>query len=212
MTAPWTWSAKLVSLLHNIPYYLSVLHVRCYSSDDLTGVRGSRITPALSFIHCQNVRADTLVAEILKHAADIPTELRELVVSGAEGNPFYTEELVKMLIEDGVVIAEEEIWEIDLSRMEEVDVPSTLAGVLQARLDSLPPQERTVLQQASVVGRLFWDRIVTYIQAEEGNGADPRLIPQSLTHYEIENLSIATRNLRLLVQSNISSSMMCCAK
>ena len=122
-----------------------------------------------------------LVSEILKFTADIPPELRELVVSGAEGNPFYLEELVKMLIEDGVVIPGEETWEIDLTRLEEVDVPSTLAGVLQARLDSLPAQERTVLQQASVVGRLFWDRIVTYIQAEGGDGGDPQLIPQALT-------------------------------
>ena len=122
-----------------------------------------------------------LVTEILKLAVDIPAELRELVVMGAEGNPFYTEELIKMLIEDGVVIPDEETWQIEMSRLEEVDVPSTLAGVLQARLDSLPIQERTVLQQASVVGRLFWDRIVTYIQAEGGNGGDPQLIPQILT-------------------------------
>jgi tetratricopeptide (TPR) repeat protein len=122
-----------------------------------------------------------LVAEILKLANDIPAELRELVVRGAEGNPFYTEELIKMLIEDGVVIPKEDIWEIDLTRLEEVDIPSTLAGVLQARLDSLPTHEHTVLQQASVVGRLFWDRIVAYIQAEGSNGDDPELIPLALT-------------------------------
>jgi len=121
-----------------------------------------------------------LVGEILKLAGDIPTELRELVVVGAEGNPFYTEELIKMLIEDGVVIPDEETWQVDLTRLEEVDVPSTLAGVLQARLDSLPAHERRVLQQASVVGRLFWDRIVAYIQAEGGNGADLKLISLAL--------------------------------
>ena len=122
-----------------------------------------------------------LVAEILKLAVDIPAELRELIVRGAEGNPFYTEELIKMLIEDGVVIPDEETWQINLNRLEQIDMPSTLAGVLQARLDSLPSHERTVLQQASVVGRLFWDRIVTFIQAEEGDSNDPELIPQALT-------------------------------
>ena len=122
-----------------------------------------------------------LVTEILKLAVDIPTELRELIVRGAEGNPFYTEELIKMLIEGSVIIPDEETWQIDLTRLEEVDVPSTLAGVLQARLDSLPIHERTVLLQASVVGRLFWDRIVSYIQTEGGNGGDPQLIPQTLT-------------------------------
>ena len=122
-----------------------------------------------------------LVSEILKMVDEIPVELRELVISGAEGNPFYLEELIKMLIENGVIIPEEETWQIKLKRLEQVDVPSTLAGVLQARLDSLPTNERTVLQQASVVGRLFWDRIVAYIQVEGGNGDDPQLIPQALT-------------------------------
>ncbi|UCD99635.1 MAG: AAA family ATPase [Chloroflexota bacterium] len=122
-----------------------------------------------------------LVSEILKLANEIPFELRELIITGAEGNPFYVEELIKMLIEDGVVIPGEETWHIELSLLEQVDVPSTLAGVLQARLDSLPTHERTVLQQASVIGRLFWDRIVSYIQAEGGNGGDPELITQSLT-------------------------------
>jgi tetratricopeptide (TPR) repeat protein len=122
-----------------------------------------------------------LVVEILKLAKDIPSELRELVVSGAEGNPFYIEELVKKLVEDGVVIPGEETWRIDSSRLEKVNVPSTLVGILQSRLDGLPISERTVLQQASVVGRLFWDRIVTYIQAEGGNGDDPQLIPATLT-------------------------------
>ena len=159
-----------------------------FSSDDRIGVRGSSITLALSCILCQNVRAVNLSTEILKLADDIPAELRELMVRGAEGNPFYTEELIKMLIEDGVVIPDEETWQIDLTRLEEVDVPSTLAGVLQARLDSLPTQERTVLQQASVVGRLFWDRIVAYIQAEGGNGADPTAYPPVIVlHCEIEN-------------------------
>jgi tetratricopeptide (TPR) repeat protein len=91
------------------------------------------------------------------------------------------EEMIKMLIEEGVVVPSEETWRIDLSRLEQVDVPSTLAGVLQARLDSLPIHERTVLQQASVVGRLFWDQIVTYLQAEGGDGDNPQLVSLALS-------------------------------
>ncbi len=117
-----------------------------------------------------------------------------------------------MLIEDGVVIPDEETWQIDLTRLEEVDVPSTLAGVLQARFDSLPPQERTVLQQASVVGRLFWDRIVAYIQAEEGNGDDPALIPLALTSLRNRELVYRHEESAFVVQSSIFSSTMCCVK
>ena len=122
-----------------------------------------------------------LVAEILKLADEVPAQLRELVVNGAEGNPFYVEELIKMLVEDGVILTGEETWRVEPQRLAEVEVPSTLAGVLQARLDSLPPQERRVLQQASVVGRLFWDRLVAHIQAEGGDGGDPQLVPVALS-------------------------------
>jgi class 3 adenylate cyclase/tetratricopeptide (TPR) repeat protein len=122
-----------------------------------------------------------LVAEILKLVEDTPAELRELVVSGAEGNPFYLEELIKMLIEDDVVVTGGETWHIETERLAQIDVPSTMAGVLQARLDSLPPRERVVLQQASVVGRLFWDQLVAYIQAQDHEGSDPQFVPIALT-------------------------------
>ncbi len=122
-----------------------------------------------------------LVAEILKLVENVPYELRELVVSGAEGNPFYLEELIKMLIEDDVIIPGEETWRVETDRLAQIDVPSTLAGVLQARLDSLPIHERTVLQQASVVGRLFWDKLVAHIQSVGGDDSDQQLLPLALT-------------------------------
>jgi class 3 adenylate cyclase/tetratricopeptide (TPR) repeat protein len=120
-----------------------------------------------------------LVGEILRYANQVPDKLRELVVEGSEGNPFYLEELIKMLVEDGVIVIGEEIWHIEPEHLSKVKVPPTLAGVLQARLDGLPPEERLVLQQASVVGRLFWDRIVTYIQTAE-NGEEEK-VPEALT-------------------------------
>jgi ABC-type oligopeptide transport system substrate-binding subunit/class 3 adenylate cyclase len=98
----------------------------------------------------------TLVGEILQKVDDIPTALRDMIVEGAEGNPFYVEELIKMLIEDGVIVHGAEHWWIEMNRLAGVHVPSTLTGVLQARLDSLPNEEKILLQRASVVGRLFW--------------------------------------------------------
>jgi tetratricopeptide (TPR) repeat protein len=49
------------------------------------------------------------------------------------------------------------------TQLDEVDVPSTLTGVLQARLDSLPSGEKTILQQAAVIGRAFWDQLVEHL-------------------------------------------------
>jgi ABC-type oligopeptide transport system substrate-binding subunit/class 3 adenylate cyclase len=108
-----------------------------------------------------------LVAEILQKVDDIPDKLRDLVVDGAEGNPFYVEELIKVLIDDGVIRGGEGNWWIELERLREARVPSTLTGVIQARLDSLPGEERAILQRASVVGRLFWDMALAELATDE---------------------------------------------
>jgi ABC-type oligopeptide transport system substrate-binding subunit/class 3 adenylate cyclase len=111
-----------------------------------------------------------LVGEILQKAGGVPHELRDLIVEGAEGNPFYVEELIKMLIEDGVIVVGEDHWRVELERLASVHVPPTLTGVLQARLDSLPPEEKMLLQRAAVVGRLFWDTAVAELKANEESG------------------------------------------
>lgn len=118
-----------------------------------------------------------LVAEILKRAESIPTQLRELVVERAEGNPFYVEELIKMLIEDGLIVKGEETWHVEAARLADLHVPPTLTGVLQARLDTLPADERDALQVASVIGRLFWDAAVDYISQPQTGPIDKKLWP-----------------------------------
>ncbi|MGD2147344.1 MAG: ABC transporter substrate-binding protein [Anaerolineae bacterium] len=104
-----------------------------------------------------------LVDEILQRADSVPDSLRDLLVQNAEGNPFFLEELIKMLIEDGLIVAGEDQWHVEKARVAAARVPASLSGVLQARLDGLPPEERAVMQQASVVGRLFWDGAVLRI-------------------------------------------------
>ncbi|MGW8180717.1 MAG: ATP-binding protein, partial [bacterium] len=92
----------------------------------------------------------------------------DLIVEGAEGNPFYVEELVKMLIEDNVIMIADDHWKVIQDQLVNARVPLTLTGILQARLDCLPPEEKNVLQRASVVGRLFWGAVVV----ELANGND----------------------------------------
>lgn len=100
-----------------------------------------------------------LVDEILQRVDSIPEALHDLITDAAEGNPFYVEEMVKMLIEQGV-IEREEAWRVRTDRLANLKVPATLTALLQARLDGLPAAEREVLQRAAVVGRLFWDDAV----------------------------------------------------
>jgi class 3 adenylate cyclase/predicted ATPase len=109
-----------------------------------------------------------LVQEILRKVEQVPRHLRDLIVDGAEGNPFYTEELIKMLIDDGAIVKGAEQWRVELERLAEVRVPPTLTGVLQARLDGLPSLERETLQRAAVVGRVFWDGVVEQLGGAAG--------------------------------------------
>ncbi len=104
-----------------------------------------------------------LVQHILQKVPEMPEALIELMTSSAEGNPFYIEELTKMLIEDGVIVKGEDTWQVDTSRLTSARVPATLTGVLQARLDSLQMRERLALQSAAVIGPTFWDAAVAHL-------------------------------------------------
>ncbi len=107
-----------------------------------------------------------LTNELLKKLPKIPAALRELVSGGAEGNPFYMEELVKMLIDQGAIETGGEVWRLDGEKLLATKVPATLIGVLQARLDGLPAAERRALQEASVIGLVFWDQALAALDAE----------------------------------------------
>ena len=120
-----------------------------------------------------------LVDELLKKLPEVPVALRELVTGGAEGNPFYMEELVKMLIDQGA-IATGEVWKVNAERLLLTKVPTTLVGVLQARLDGLPAPERLTLQHASVIGSVFWDRALFELDTK-ANHTLPSLVRRELT-------------------------------
>ena len=98
-----------------------------------------------------------LTTALLQRLPDAPESLLTLIEAQAEGNPFYAEELVKMLIDDGVIVVDGDVWRILTDRLRKARIPGTLTGVLQARLDSLSAPERRALQMASVVGPVFWD-------------------------------------------------------
>jgi len=134
----------------------------------------------LDLVPLTNEHSRDLVEQILQRMHEVPPPLRDLVVSGAEGNPFFLEELVKMLIEEGVILVERTAWSVDTDRLGDLQVPPSLTGVLQARLDRLPFDQRQVLQQASVIGRLFWDLAVAYIAARAQTEPDSQQVSQVL--------------------------------
>jgi class 3 adenylate cyclase/tetratricopeptide (TPR) repeat protein len=95
-----------------------------------------------------------MVDDLLRGA--VSDDLRKMIVERAEGNPLYTEEIVRMLIDRGAIRATEAArWE-EAAPVADVDVPRSIQGLIAARLDGLPDDEKSLLQDASVIGRTFW--------------------------------------------------------
>jgi class 3 adenylate cyclase/tetratricopeptide (TPR) repeat protein len=99
----------------------------------------------------------TLVGELL--AVDgLPDRLRDQLLDRAEGNPLFVEETIRLLLERGVIVERDGRWvageEIG-GEIGELEVPETIEALVRARLDALPREERSVLQGASVIGRVF---------------------------------------------------------
>jgi len=70
-------------------------------------------------------------------------------------------------MEGGVIIRGEDQWRVEMARLSELKVPATLTGLIQARLDSLNTNLRETLQQASVVGRIFWTNVLENMRDPE---------------------------------------------
>lgn len=117
--------------------------------------------------------------ELLKKLSEIPAALRELVSGGAGGNPFYMEELVKMLVDQGALTIGPERWTLHAERLLSTEVPPSLTGILQARLDGLPREEKLALQQASVIGLVLWDQALAALDAR-ALAALPALVRREL--------------------------------
>jgi predicted ATPase/class 3 adenylate cyclase len=122
-----------------------------------------------------------LATELLRRLPAPPEALLNLVMAGAEGNPFYMEELVRMLVDEGALEAGAEGWVLHADRLAALHVPATLTGVLQARLDALAPDEKRALQQASVIGVVFWDQALAAIDA-----AAPSALPRTVQRGLVE--------------------------
>ncbi|MCI0398036.1 MAG: tetratricopeptide repeat protein [Chloroflexi bacterium] len=137
-----------------------------------------------------------LVTEILQKVQEVPASLRDLVVNKAEGNPFYVEEIIKMLIEDGVIVKGTPFWWVEPTRLDTERIPTTLAGVLQASLDRLTPEERVILQQASVVGRTFWDAVVARIN---------QAVNETISEEEVQKTLTALRGKEMIYRRETSA-------
>ena len=85
----------------------------------------------------------------------------ELIYRETEGNPFYVEEIVKALIDEGKVYRENERWK--WARADGLRLPQTIKDVINRRLTRLSPQALNALKVAAVIGRRFNFQVLTAV-------------------------------------------------
>ncbi len=102
----------------------------------------------------------------LLQAEEIPEAFAQLILRKTEGNAFFLEELLRSLIEDGSITFRDgaAVFSREIGQL---NVPDSVQSVLAARMDRLPTEEKSLLQTASVLGRVFNDRLLAQIVAHD---------------------------------------------
>jgi class 3 adenylate cyclase/tetratricopeptide (TPR) repeat protein len=108
-----------------------------------------------------------LVANLLE-VDDLPQKVRMLIMEKAEGNPFFVEEVIRSLLDSGLIIRKDNHWQAT-SEITKITVPDTLSAVIMTRLDQLDEKSRQVAHTASVIGREFQFEILEQVH----NSSEP---------------------------------------
>ncbi|MEO7296645.1 MAG: adenylate/guanylate cyclase domain-containing protein, partial [Candidatus Limnocylindria bacterium] len=92
-------------------------------------------------------------------SAGLPDALLGRITEAAEGNPLFVEQMLSMLVDGGVLRrADDGTWMV--GEVSDVPVPPSIAALIEARLDRLGQEDRTVLQEGSVIGLVFYEGAV----------------------------------------------------
>jgi predicted ATPase/class 3 adenylate cyclase len=90
----------------------------------------------------------------------LPAEVQSVLLERAGGNPLYAEEFVRMFGERGLADA---------------DLPESVQGIIAARLDGLSGEDKELLQDAAVVGKVFWSGALAEIGSRDRTAVEDRL-------------------------------------
>lgn len=123
-----------------------------------------------------------LIAKNLLGESALDDELAARIVAAAHGNPLFVEQMLSMMIDDGLLTRENGRW-VSATDLAEVDVPPTIQALLSARLDLLGPDERAVMEAASVAGLVFpEDALRELVSAQVADRVGPVLTSLARKH------------------------------
>ncbi len=108
--------------------------------------------------------ARALVSNLLE-IESLPEQVRAKILDRSEGNPFFVEEVIRMFIERGAIVRENNRW-VATDSITGIEIPDTLHGLLLARIDQLPEDAKRSLRVAAVIGRQFPVRVLERVLAD----------------------------------------------
>jgi class 3 adenylate cyclase/tetratricopeptide (TPR) repeat protein len=118
-----------------------------------------------------------MIEELLGNAG-LEASIVERVVTAAEGNPLFVEQMISLLVDSGALRRDGDRW-VATGSAAEIRVPPTIHALLAARLDDLSDEERSVVEPASIVGLLFARAAIEYLVRHFVEGGLPT-IPEQL--------------------------------
>ncbi|HEY6076955.1 MAG TPA: AAA family ATPase, partial [Gaiella sp.] len=108
---------------------------------------GVRNATTITLSPLSETDAARLVSGLLEQTL-LPAELQRAIVDRAGGNPLYAEEVVRLLRDRGLLD--------DPDALGDLPLPETIQALIASRLDTLSPERKSLLQDASVLGKVFW--------------------------------------------------------
>ena len=114
---------------------------------------GQRNSTTVSLAPLTDADIAKLLSALLDQAV-LPVETQQALLDRAGGNPLYAEEFVRMLNDRGML---REHAELDEASAESIPVPETVQALIGSRLDILSDSESNVIQDAAVIGKVFWE-------------------------------------------------------
>ena len=132
-------------------------------------------------------QSQQLVRELL--AQPLLAALNTVITEHSQGNPLFVEEILRTFIEDGTLLRDSRTGTWQLMRdIAELRVPTTVQGLLAARLDRLEPEHKRLLQHAAVIGRLFWQPLLMALASDEQDGETTARIDETLQQLQSRQL------------------------
>jgi class 3 adenylate cyclase/tetratricopeptide (TPR) repeat protein len=133
-----------------------------------------------------SANADELLEALLGDDAQLP-QVKKLLIQRTDGNPFFIEESVRMLVETGVLVGIPGHFHLTRTP-DDLRIPATAQAILAARIDRLAPEDKRVLQEAAVVGK-----DVPYALLQRISDASDSLLEEALTRLQAGEFLYETR-------------------